>query len=206
VAIQVSQPQAGATLNGRQGITLNARVEGDPQLRLLAGIDFTLRDGRVEEACPVDFRGEGSSQQLERSTDFERSLNQCPPDLTNDANKAVVATQNYRQRPICVAGKTILFTRRVMIKTLERHHPAFYNRARPTVTTTFFPGNPSVEDIFEIAQQVLNQNTSIIRDLPPSGRWDPLYGVVNGIEYEVGVTNLGLVTVYPSEQPGICAI
>ncbi|NJL99659.1 MAG: hypothetical protein HC924_13055 [Synechococcaceae cyanobacterium SM2_3_2] len=64
VTVQISQPQAGATLDGREGITLNARVEGDPELRLLAGVDFTLRDGRVEgEVCPVDF----SSQRFARS-------------------------------------------------------------------------------------------------------------------------------------------
>ncbi|MFQ3584069.1 MAG: hypothetical protein SNJ85_03925 [Cyanobacteriota bacterium] len=53
VAIQVSQPQAGATLDGRDPVTLNARVEGNPQLRLLAGIDFTLRGGSVEDFCPL---------------------------------------------------------------------------------------------------------------------------------------------------------
>ncbi|NJK65010.1 MAG: nucleotidyltransferase domain-containing protein [Synechococcaceae cyanobacterium SM2_3_1] len=50
VTVQISQPQAGATLDGREGITLNSEVTGDPQLRLLAGVDFTLRDGRVEES------------------------------------------------------------------------------------------------------------------------------------------------------------
>ncbi|MFQ3614001.1 MAG: hypothetical protein SNJ68_09850 [Cyanobacteriota bacterium] len=62
VAIQVSQPQAGSTLDDRDPITLNAKVEGDPELRLLAGVDFTLRDGRVEEACPVDFASQRSSR------------------------------------------------------------------------------------------------------------------------------------------------
>ena len=169
-------------------------------------MDFTLRDGRVEDAaCPVDFEGEGQSQQAGRSSDFERSLNNCPPDLTNDPNKARVATQNYRPRPICVAGKTILFTKERMIKTLERHHPAFFNLPDAD-RTSFFPGNPSVQDIFLIAQQVLNQNTSQIRELSFGGRWPDLRGFVGGVEYLVGVTDGELLTVFQVEQPGICTI
>jgi hypothetical protein len=61
VAVEISQPQAGAVLDGRDPISLNARISGDPQLRLLAGVDFTLRDGRVEEAsCPVGFSSQRS--------------------------------------------------------------------------------------------------------------------------------------------------
>jgi len=91
-----------------------------------------------------------------------------------------------------------------MIKTLERHHREFYNWTRST--TSFFPGNPSIDEIFLIAQQVLNQNIAIIQGLPPSGRWNELRGSVDGIEYIVGVTNGLITTVYPPEQPGICTI
>jgi len=50
-------------------ITLNAKVEGDPKLQLLAGIDFTLRDGRVEEACPVDIAPQSSKVAHKTSND-----------------------------------------------------------------------------------------------------------------------------------------
>jgi len=46
---------------------LNARATGDPQLRLLAGVDFTLRDGRVEEtACKCQAKISA------------RSIDECP--------------------------------------------------------------------------------------------------------------------------------
>ena len=91
-----------------------------------------------------------------------------------------------------------------MIKTLERHHSEFYRR--PGAVTSFFPHNPSVEDIFQIAQQVLNQNTSEIRELLPTGSWPALRAFIDGVEYRVGVTNGRVVTVFPEDQPGICTI
>jgi hypothetical protein len=159
IAVTITSPQDGATLDTNQTVTFNANAIGNPQLKLKAGVELTLRDGSAEEnSCPTD--PERQNRHVEYISSVERSVDKCPPDSTNDPNKARIATRNYRPRPICVAGKSILFTRERMIKTLERHHREFYNWTRST--TSFFPGNPSIDEIFLIAQQVLNQNIAII--------------------------------------------
>ncbi|NJK64966.1 MAG: hypothetical protein HC921_21685 [Synechococcaceae cyanobacterium SM2_3_1] len=120
---------------------------------MLAGVDFTLRDGRVEDAaCPVDFQEQ--SRSVQRVSDIDRTVDYpCPPPLNEDPNKAIVATQNFQDRTLCIGDKTILFEKEVMIKTLERHHSEFYSRQGGI--TSFFPHNPSVEDIFRSLSKFL---------------------------------------------------
>ncbi len=88
VEVEISQPQAGATLDGREGITLNAEVTGDPQLRLLAGVDFTLRDGRVEDVCPFP-----------QTNNPARSANddECIPEIHIDSSRYPEAAQHVRE-------------------------------------------------------------------------------------------------------------
>lgn len=49
VGVEITQP-TGSSLDGQSEITLEAKASGDPEIRLLAGLDLTLRDGSVE--CP----------------------------------------------------------------------------------------------------------------------------------------------------------
>jgi hypothetical protein len=88
VAVEISQPQAGSTLDGRESITLNARATGDPQLRLLAGVDFTLRDGRVEDECLFP-----------QANNTARSANEdeCIPEIYIDSSKHPEAAQHARE-------------------------------------------------------------------------------------------------------------
>jgi hypothetical protein len=216
VAIQVSQPQAGATLNGRESITLNARVEGDPQLRLLAGIDFTLRDGRVEEgSCPVDT--ERASQErrfLSSSIPLERALSKCPPDKTNDPNKARNALAGFQRRDYCEAGKFFSLTKERMRHILERHFLEYFN-TNITKSQSYFPAETSIETVVNvIIPEVLRQNYEFIRNATPAQlnrgpTGNGLEGTVGGLMYRVyiGVGGSKIGSAFPvAGQAGICSI
>jgi len=49
IAVTITSPQDGATLDTNQPVTFNANAVGNPQLKLRAGVELTLRDGSVEE-------------------------------------------------------------------------------------------------------------------------------------------------------------
>ncbi|NJK64974.1 MAG: ParB N-terminal domain-containing protein, partial [Synechococcaceae cyanobacterium SM2_3_1] len=52
--IEITHPTAEGTYKGADPLTLNAQMVGTPEVVIYGGIDFTLRDGSVEEGCPTE--------------------------------------------------------------------------------------------------------------------------------------------------------
>ncbi|NJK64934.1 MAG: hypothetical protein HC921_21515 [Synechococcaceae cyanobacterium SM2_3_1] len=49
--LEITHPTAEGTYKGADPLTLNAQMVGTPEVVIYGGIDFTLRDGSVEEQC-----------------------------------------------------------------------------------------------------------------------------------------------------------
>ncbi|GAB4215051.1 MAG: hypothetical protein OHK0012_14330 [Synechococcales cyanobacterium] len=73
IAVTITSPQDGATLDTNQPVTFNANAVGNPLLKLKAGVELTLRDGSVEE-CSQEANPQSKTR--EATTD---SCDDSPP-------------------------------------------------------------------------------------------------------------------------------
>jgi hypothetical protein len=77
IAVTITSPQDGATQDTNQTVTFNANAVGNPDLKLKAGVELTLRDGSAEDACP----GEPPEQRTlldARSVNFGSACEEAP--------------------------------------------------------------------------------------------------------------------------------
>ncbi|GAB4217568.1 MAG: hypothetical protein OHK0012_22370 [Synechococcales cyanobacterium] len=203
IAVTVVSPQDGATLDTNQPVTFNANAVGNPQLKLKAGVELTLRDGSVEEnSCLID--SEEQNRHVERVNYLERSLDNCPPNLTKDPNRAQIATRDYRARKFCKGGRIFSLQRPRLIYTLERHHPEFHNPQQLNTRTSFFRSSTSIPDILNIIDQVFDQNLENIRSLKDNESWE-YKGNIIGVNYKVHGYGERIMSAFPeNDQLGIC--
>ncbi|NJK64982.1 MAG: hypothetical protein HC921_21780 [Synechococcaceae cyanobacterium SM2_3_1] len=85
--LEITHPTAEGTYKGADPLTLNAQMVGTPEVVIYGGIDFTLRDGSVEE-CPIS-QGTGLLRNVEnRSISLSSSTqNSCIPIIYVDQSK-----------------------------------------------------------------------------------------------------------------------
>lgn len=68
---------------------------------------------------------------------------------------------------------------------LERHHPEYWDGS-VKATQTFLDRNLSIDDITNIADEVLKQNRSTLIQKGTTGMYQ-VEGTVNGVDYVVGL-------------------
>ncbi len=105
------------------------------------------------------------------------------------------ALKDYNTKCWNVDGNELQFDKSGMKHVLTRHHPDFWDGS-VKAKQSFFDGKLSISDIQRIAGEVITQNRGIISQKGTNGMYQ-IEGVVDGIDYVVGINNGRIGQLYP---------
>jgi len=125
------------------------------------------------------------------------------PNLALQVSKArpeavVNALSNFKSRRMQFGGNVFQLDKRGMRHILVRHHPEFYDGSIKT-TQTFLRKDLSVDDVADIAEEVMRQNRDKLIQLGTTKAYQ-IEGTVDGVEYVVGINNGRVGQLYPKRK------
>lgn len=120
------------------------------------------------------------------------------PRIRIEPSKLTSFLSNFRMRQIRLGSRTFTLNRNGFRHILAQHHPRFMNLSRVKVKQTFFDENMKPDEIIDLIEIFVKQNSDAFRKLPPSG--GKIIGVVNGVKYKMAVETGGRIgTFFPVE-------
>jgi hypothetical protein len=99
--------------------------------------------------------------------------------------KVVNAISDFKSIKWTFENENFMLDKKGMKHILERHHPEYWDGS-VKATQTFLDRNLSIDDITNIADEVLKQNRSTLIQKGTTGMY-PVEGTVNGVDYVVGL-------------------
>ncbi|MEE8603412.1 polymorphic toxin-type HINT domain-containing protein [Euzebya tangerina] len=109
-------------------------------------------------------------------------------------NDCLLALRNWQSRRFTLGSETFLLGKSDMDHILKRHHPEYWDGStRPT--QTFFDPAMSIQDVENAIAEVVRQNRDELIEIGDG--FGQVRGVVDGVEYVLGVGNGHIGQFYP---------
>jgi hypothetical protein len=109
--------------------------------------------------------------------------------------KVINDLSDYTSKKWNVDGNEMMFDKKGMKHVLERHHPGYWDGS-VKAEQSFLNKNLSIDDIQNIAGEVISKNRDIIISKGTRGMYQ-IEGEVDGITYVVGFKNGRIGQIYP---------
>lgn len=110
-------------------------------------------------------------------------------------SKVANALSSFQTATYKTGSHTFKLTKTDMKHMLERHHPEYWDGSVKS-SQTFYNPNLSVADIKDIAMSIAKQKSSELAKKGTNATFQ-VEGIVNGVEYVLGITKGHIKQLYP---------